>query len=573
MRPDEATPDADPQSPAPPGRAGGTSRPERATSPERPDAPEPSAASEPPDRPTPHTPEYAGHRWRGRLRAVGREWWISLGAGVVAGLVAAAVSVGRPIVNAPDGCGGFDQLVIGTGTDLSLNRQRQRLLDLWNRLRPADDPEAVQEELPGVADEHRSQMMAVAQSGGCRYDLLNLDLPWIEEFYRAGLLRPIRGISGTGFLRPSWEAGVRRERGRVVPFAVPLNADVGLLYYRTDLLARLGLDPPKTWEDVDRIAERLADPANAGEGKRQSGQSGPGEQSGGAASPVPGQEPPDAAYAGQFAPYEGLTVNLLEVLRGTGTDLVRPDGTHVIDSPEARQALTDLAGRMIGERPVIWPGSVNSDESATLRAFTDGEVVLMRNWPYAFRVLAEDPDLVSGATPRFGVTQLPVRSAGQTPAGVLGGQSLAVARASRHPSAAERLIGFLTGPAAQRLMFSCGGYVPVREAAFEAVSCADTEKALGIPAEHRTGSGVEPGTPETARLRVLAAELRTALRNARPRPVTPYYGEFTTAVQQRIHPLLQQREPPGHTAYEALRDSVCDALSGPGGGGGPTGCE
>jgi multiple sugar transport system substrate-binding protein len=480
----------------------------------------------------------------GHLQRLRRRWWVGFALGALAGAVWAAA----PELAGSKDCGASDRIVVATGADVSLNHQRQALIDVWNKNLRGGDPEARQEELPGVADQQRSQMLAAVQSGSCRYDVLNLDLPWIEEFYRAGYLQPLNPHGSSefakeDFLVPSWEAGVRK--GQL--YAIPLNSDVGLLYYRADILRDLGVPPPQTWADVDEIGRRLHEAGPSAHGVK-------------------------AVYAGQFAPYDGLTVNLLELFWAAGGDLVRPGDGGVVDSAQSKAALTELIYRMRTDSPIVWPESVSSHEAETIQAFADGKIVLMRNWPYAFRALAASPDLNSGGRLKFGVTHL-LGLPGRPGPSVLGGQSLAVPVNAQHAAAARRLIRHLTSTASQRLLFSCGGFSPVRAAAFAAQSCSDEQQDTPIGPTRRTGGTEQTSAREAEQLKALATTLRQAFGNVRPRPVTPYYSDFTATLQSRVHPLLQNPSvAPGDQDYHALLTAVCGSLSGAGASPRPPGC-
>lgn len=126
----------------------------------------------------------------------------------------------------------------------------------------------------------------------------------------------------------------------------------------------------------------------------------------------------------------------------------------------------------------------------------------MRNWPVRYRELQQmnNPDVQQG---RIKVHPLPV--------GILGGQSLAVARKSRHQALARRLINFLTGDEAQKVL-AAHGLVPTRLAAF-----SDANLLAFIP--HLDG-------------------IRRAVESAYPRPVHANYEAFSKAVVRHVRPLI-----------------------------------
>ena len=93
------------------------------------------------------------------------------------------------------------------------------------------------------------------QEGSSGPDVLGIDLIW-SGVLEGDLtdLRPYLAAEISALkpqLLPSYTAG-----GKVV--AIPLGAQVGVLEYRTDFLREYGYDhPPKTWDELERMAERI----------------------------------------------------------------------------------------------------------------------------------------------------------------------------------------------------------------------------------------------------------------------------------------------------------------------------
>ncbi|MCO5992748.1 extracellular solute-binding protein [Actinoallomurus rhizosphaericola] len=209
-------------------------------------------------------------------------------------------------------------------------------------------------------------------------------------------------------------------------------------------------------------------------------------------------------YATQLKDYEGLTVNTLEVIWNTQQRAVL---SGPIDKVDDRTAAIVLAGidRLATANPIL-ARSRSYEEDGSFEAFADHETGLMRNWPYAFRELIADPRVGD----RFQVTTLP-----ETGVSVLGGWDLAVSAQSRHKADSRALIDFLTSTDSQRRLFSCGGFTPSRTSAFEGVTPCPDKKYR--PDE----------LPSPQRFSQFAGTLQAALYHARPRPVTPYYAQFS----------------------------------------------
>jgi multiple sugar transport system substrate-binding protein len=108
------------------------------------------------------------------------------------------------------------------------------------------------------------------RSGTSPYDLLNLDTQWTIEFYEGGFLTPLTQIDAGFALPPEvltyddsnyWNAERRwrtRAGGQLMGYSP--NGNVHVLYYRADLLRQAGLTPPRTWDDVAAICQRLGRP-------------------------------------------------------------------------------------------------------------------------------------------------------------------------------------------------------------------------------------------------------------------------------------------------------------------------
>jgi trehalose/maltose transport system substrate-binding protein len=271
--------------------------------------------------------------------------------------------------------------------------------------------------------------------------------------------------------------------GRLV--AIPWFVDVGLLYYRRDLLARHGVEVPRTWLELTATADRIQRAERAAGASRLWG------------------------FVFQGRAYEGLTCNALEWLasHGAGT-LIDPTGRIEVNSPAAQRALA-LAASWIGE--ISPQGVLNYTEEEARGVFQSGQAVFMRNWPYAWALLQ---DHASPVRDRVGVTTLPAAPDGR-PAAALGGQQLAVSRYSRSPEAAISLALFLASHAEQKRRAIAGGYHPT------------------LPALYRD--------PQILAASPLFAILGEALAYAvaRPSSVTgPAYNRVSYALANAVHAAL-----------------------------------
>ena len=230
---------------------------------------------------------------------------------------------------------------------------------------------------------------------------------------------------------------------------LPQMGDIGLLYYRTDLLEKYGYaQPPSTWSELEEMAATI----QAGERE---------------------QNAEFWGFVWQGNVYEGLTVNALEWQASMGADLiVDADGGLPVDNAVAAQAL---------DRAAAWVGSISPPNATVFQeedaraVFQMGNAAFMRNWPYAYPLgQAED----SPIRDRFGVTRLPKGDgASARHASVIGGQQIGVSRYSRNPDAAAAAARCLTDLAAQRRRALADGTPPAIAALY-----ADADVQARIPA-------------------------------------------------------------------------------------------
>lgn len=424
-------------------------------------------------------------------------------------------------------------VTILTGTDTSISAgdaplhsfdtgMYSELVDWWNTYEAPQTRIRIRlAVVDGGATLEHSQMLAAAQAGDAQYDIYNLDGQWVPEFAAAGYIRLLQGHLATeGFLPQPLASG---EDGSGRLYAAPFTTDVGLLYYRTDLVD--SASPLGTFDQVMRAAQqaRLKDPAIT------------------------------EGYAGQFAEYEGLTVNLLEIIRGYAADAIGADGT-IRDPPAVAAGLEQLVGQ-IG---LQIPGSeLSASEAQSFTAFATGQAVFMRNWPIYFNQIATATLPGSSQVARnFTVSPLPFPS-------VLGGQDLAISASSPHPDAALKVISFLTSQQAERCLFAVGGFPATRRAAYADDTTLPTQyTGRGLVAV--TGGplcGDKPG-----RQLKIGSTILQAIGQTIPRPVTPYYTEFSALIQDRVWPLLlaasHNHRVDLHGAVAALAADIQYAVSG-----------
>ncbi|MBW3554697.1 MAG: ABC transporter substrate-binding protein [Gemmatimonadetes bacterium] len=302
-------------------------------------------------------------------------------------------------------------------------------------------------------------------------DILQLDVIWTPEFAAAGWLHPLdRFGPDTADFFP---ATVRANTWDGTLYAVPWFVDVGMLYWRTDLLDA----PPATFEALVESVRR------------------------GSSETVP------RGFVWQGARYEGLVTVFLEVLGGFGGAIMDEAGDVVVDSPEAVRALEwmrSLVERRLSPREVLtW------HEEESRFAFQNGTAVFMRNWPYAYTLMGREGSRVAGD---FDVAPMPAAPGGE-PTTALGGSQLAISAHSDVPDAAWELLDYLTAPEQMLERAEVAGQLPSRPSLYDDPRL---EAAIAVPADRAReileAARPRPVTPIYSQLsELLQIELHRAL--------------------------------------------------------------
>ena len=117
-------------------------------------------------------------------------------------------------------------------------------------------------------DRLREEALRNAERPASRYDIIAVDLPWIGEFVEKGVLMPLDAVLDVAALDPAdfHTAGWMATHWGGRPYGVPAQTTPELLFYRKDLFAEAGLEPPATTDDLLRAAAALHDPAHGRHG-------------------------------------------------------------------------------------------------------------------------------------------------------------------------------------------------------------------------------------------------------------------------------------------------------------------
>lgn len=376
---------------------------------------------------------------------------------------------------------GRGPITFATGKDTSGNLTNQ--VAAWNSQHPDEKVEV--KELPESADQQRQQMVQNAQAKSDAFSVLNLDVVWTAEFAANRWVTelPQDQFPDLGKLLPS-TLDTAKYRDKL--YSVPVTSDGGLLYYRSDWLEKAGVQPPKTWDEMQAACTKvLALPEAKGA----------------------------SCYAGQFEKYEGLTVNFSEAVNSAGGVVVGDDGKPNVDTPEALAGLEQLVN---GFKTKAFPAaSITYKEEEGRRAFQEGKLVFHRNWPYVY-ALAGKTDGSSKIAGKFAVAPLPGKAGGGV--STLGGHNYAISEFTKNKATAADFIKFMSSEERQK---------------------ANVEKTSQAP----TWASLYDDPALNKQFPYLAP-LKASIETAKSRPKVVKYGDVTVAIQDAAYGAMTGKTEP-----------------------------
>jgi trehalose/maltose transport system substrate-binding protein len=232
------------------------------------------------------------------------------------------------------------------------------------------------------------------------------------------------------------EAQVRNDTVDGKLTSMPFNTELGVLYYRADLLRKYGYShPPNTWDELEKMAARIQ----------------AGERAGG--------NHDFWGYVWQGAAYEGLTCNALEWEESYGGgNIIEADGSITVNNPHTIQAI-NRARHWIGT--ISPPSVIAFKEQDSRNVLYVGNAAFARDWLWR---QFSDETLLPDSAAKVAIALMPAGPVRR--ASTLGGQSLAISKYSQHPKEAAELIGYLTGREEQLALWKKHAMLPTRREFF-----------------------------------------------------------------------------------------------------------
>ncbi|MHB2015494.1 MAG: ABC transporter substrate-binding protein [Candidatus Xenobia bacterium] len=332
-------------------------------------------------------------------------------------------------------------------------------------------------EMPNDSDTQHNQYATCFVAEDPTVDVCAIDVVWSAEFGSAGWATPLEDRFNAAEWNQFLPGPLATCRYKSHTYGVPWYVDAGMLYCNMKLLHEVGInDPPQTWDELVADCKK-----------------------------VQTKHPDVMGLVCQCKQYEGLLCDFTEFVWENGGEILDGDGRPVVDSQQNIDSLTFM--RSLIEQHIVPRDVLVWTEQESLNQFETGNVVFMRNWPYAWEKCQES-DPVRG---QVKVVPLPHGPHGSS-AATLGGWNLMISKFSRHPEEAWEFVKYYTSYENQKRLFESATILPTRTAVYQD---ADVLKQWPV-----------------------MADFYKVMVHARPRPVTPYYSEVSDLLQSRVHAVL-----------------------------------
>ncbi|MGF6478866.1 ABC transporter substrate-binding protein [Paraburkholderia sp. JPY419] len=259
------------------------------------------------------------------------------------------------------------------------------------------------------------------------YDLVMMDDTWSPEFIANGWLQPLPATLADADMVTSTISLGRASTGTL--YAMPIVGNVEMFAYRKDLLASRGLQPPRSWDEVLKIAQTI------------------------------GTADKDVS-AVVFRGVKGnpVVTGFLPILWAYGGEVVDTNSKVTIDSPEALTAL-----KMLLALKKWAPKDVDVYGAGEVRDALQGGTAAqaIEVWP-AWLPALDDP-AKSRVVGQVALQPPPGQVKG--PAPMLGIWQMGIAKDAAHAKVAADFLAYLTSSATQTQL-AVLGIPPTRKSVF-----------------------------------------------------------------------------------------------------------
>jgi multiple sugar transport system substrate-binding protein len=324
------------------------------------------------------------------------------------------------------------------------------------------------------SDQQRVSLVRRLAANDSSIDILAMDVDWTAEFAAAKWISPVPSALAAQIKSADLAGPIQTATYQNTTWAVPINSNTELLWYRKDLLAAIHQPVPTTWTQMINDSIQLAKLGKPHYIEEQGAQ------------------------------YEGLTVWFNSMVASAGGQIITGTNQVVIGQP-AQTAASIM--HQLATSPAADPSLNVAMEGSSDVAFDAGTAAFEINYPFVWQSAQKANPTVAK---QMGYALFPEVVSGIAPHVSIGGYNLAVSAHSQHQQLAFDAISCLTQQQYEINYAVKGGLAPVRGSIY---SDASFDKAYPFH-----------------------ALIQTQLQTYGIRPQTPAYADVTLAIQKALSP-------------------------------------
>lgn len=337
-------------------------------------------------------------------------------------------------------------------------------------------------ESPPVSQTYHDKLVTMFAAKDSSVDIFNCNgTVWPPEFAAAGWVAPLDTYFPASDMQDHMPAYRQAFSYKNQLYGVAYLYDVGMMYYRKDLLDAKGLKAPTTWDELVAQAKQL------------------------------GANDDLVGHASSWMKGEQIVCRLVEFIYGNGGMILDDNGALKIDSPEAVDALQEMMDLISTQKITPIAATTWATDDAR-KVFTEGKAIFTTNWNFVWAQAQAQGSKVIG---NVGVALVP-KMKGAKSAATLGGWGWSINSASKNVQAAVAAIKTLTSPEQMKLLFVEGGVVPTRLSLFK--------------------------DPDFVKQYPHAQVMLDIIEGAVPRPRHPRYREISEVIQTEALSALNQQK-------------------------------
>jgi len=359
-----------------------------------------------------------------------------------------------------------------------------------------------------IPDEFYETLAADFEKEAPEIDVFGSDVVWTGVFGSNGSVEDLsksfyRDFNPGHFMKSAMNSAVYNFR----VYGVPWYTDAAMIFYRKDLLRKNGFDQaPSTWDELKDMARVVMDRENIPYG-----------------------------YVFQGDKYEGGVANACEFIWNAGGQITMDNlsitgffednyiapSIITVDSRASENGFA-MARSLVEEG--ISPESVVYYREAEAEAdFINGKSVFMRGWPGIYGMFQDENAKVR--SDQIGVIPIPVLEQGAQSFSCLGGWNLMVNAytSAEKKEAAWEFIQYLVAAPQQRYRAMKSGILPSLKVLYDDKELLDNVPVISLA--------------------------RQEIQNARSRPVSPYYMEYSPEIATIFHQTLKGELLPEYAVF------------------------